>query len=85
MASCTTSIAHLLLTRGDHQRGGIQAIHDHLAEAFAISVSSGHVGTIADSGFLLAQVMAMRGLIDEALTVLGQAEAARNVLVEKIT
>ena len=76
------SIARLLIERGVHGGGEFQfqAIYDNLAEAFAISVGTGHAVAIARIGFPLAQVMAMRGLIDEALAVLIQAEAANTAL-----
>ena len=73
-------IARLMLERGDHERGGIQTIYENLAEAFEISLGSGRADAIAAIGSLLAQVMAMGGLIDAALGVLAHAETANSVL-----
>ena len=80
LAHVKYSVARLMLERGDHQRGGLQEIYDHLAEAFAISVGSGRAEFIAGIGPLLAQVMAMRGSTIEAMTVLEQAETASRAL-----
>ena len=62
--------------RGDHQTGGIQEIYNDLAEAFAITLKLGYADGIGAVGELLAQVLAMGGHKDDALTVLDHAEAA---------
>jgi tetratricopeptide (TPR) repeat protein len=75
-AHAKNSIARIWLERGDHLRGKGQAIHDHLADAFSISVKSGQVDAVAANGLLLARVLAMDGEFDAALKVLAQAEVA---------
>ena len=74
------SVARLMLERGDHERGDIQTIYENLSEAYAISRDSGRVNAITAIGSLLAQVMAMAGLIEEALDVLTHAESANATL-----
>ena len=66
--------AQLRLGRGDHETGGIQAIYEDLAHAFAILQKLQRPDGIAVVGMLLAQVLAMGGLRDEALQVLDAAE-----------
>ena len=70
------SIARIRLQRGDHQAGGLQQIHEDLAEAFIISLKLGRPDFIGCIGQLLAQILAMGGQQDEALDVLDGAEAA---------
>jgi tetratricopeptide (TPR) repeat protein len=76
LAHIRYSIAALRLQRGEHETGGLQTIHDELAEAFAISVKLGRADGIAAIGKLLAQVLAMAGQREQALGVLEQAESA---------
>ena len=80
LAHVQFALAQLMLERGDHERGGIQAIYESLAQAFAVSCSAGRANDIAVIGSLLAQVMAMGGLIDEALDVLTRVESAHTTL-----
>ena len=80
LAHVRFSVALLMLERGDHERNGIQAIYENLAAAFESSRISGRADAIAAIGSLLAQVMAMGGLIDEALDVLTHAESANATL-----
>ena len=68
--------ARIRLERGDHQRGELQSIHNDLATAFALSIKLGRPDFIGGVGDLLAQVLAMGGLKDEALGVLDAAEQA---------
>ena len=76
LAHIRFSMAMLRLKRGDHSRvtQGLQVIHDELAEAFGLSVKLQRPDFIAHIGAVLAQVLAMGGLRDEALTVLDAAE-----------
>ena len=69
-------IATTLLESGGLEAGRIQEIYEALAEAFAIARRLGLSDGTAFVGIQLAQVMAMGGLRDEALTVLDDAEAA---------
>jgi tetratricopeptide (TPR) repeat protein len=70
------SMAGIRLQRGDHEHEGLQTIYDELAEAYGIGLKLGRPDYIGGIDQLLAQVMAMGGLRDEALEVLDQAEAA---------
>ncbi|MDZ7855685.1 CHAT domain-containing protein [Sphaerotilus sp.] len=68
--------ALLRLQRGDHVRDpqALQGIHDELAEAFGLSLKLQRPDFIAPIGACLAQVLAVGGLPEEALTVLDTAE-----------
>jgi hypothetical protein len=68
--------ARLRLARGEHERGGIQAIYDDLAGPYEILRRLGRPDGIGPVGLLLAQVLAIGGHRDEALAVLDEAEAA---------
>jgi len=68
--------ARIRLERGDHQRGELQAIHDDLAKSFAINCKLEHPNGIGAVGVLLAHVLALGGLKDEALEILKAAEQA---------
>ncbi len=68
--------AQIRLQRGDHQRGELQAIHDDLAKSFAINCKLEHPNGIGAVGVLLAHVLALGGLKDEALEILKAAEQA---------
>jgi tetratricopeptide (TPR) repeat protein len=77
------SLAHVLysrasirLQRRDHERGGLQEIYEDLAEAFEFSCKLGRPDFISGVGWLLAQVLTLGGLRDEALSVLDAVEAA---------
>jgi tetratricopeptide (TPR) repeat protein len=70
------STASIRLQRGDHQTGGLQQIYEDLNEAFTISLKLGRPDFIGGIGQLLAQILAMGGLKEEALEVLDYAEAA---------
>jgi hypothetical protein len=69
-------IASALLDNGGLKKGHIQEIYEALAESYAITLKLGVADGIGSVGAMLAQVMAIRGLRDEALAVLDQAEAA---------
>jgi hypothetical protein len=69
-------IAGVLLEGDGIHRGRIQEIADALGESFRIVVDLGAPDGIGPVGALLAQVLAMGGLRDEALRVMDQAEAA---------
>ncbi|MEM6744599.1 MAG: AAA family ATPase [Pseudomonadota bacterium] len=68
-------IAAALIEGGGLEQGRHQEIYEALAEAFAIAKHLQIPDGIAFIGSQLAQVMAMRGLRDQALTVLDDAEA----------
>jgi len=70
------SMAGIRLQRGDHQTGGLQQIHDDLAESFDLWRKLSRPDGIGAAGELLAQVLAMRGQQGDALEVLDQAESA---------
>jgi len=70
------SMASLRLQRGEHETGGLQRIHDDLAEAFAISRQLGRPDFIGAIGQLLAQVLVMDGEREQAQEVRALAEAA---------
>ena len=72
--------ARLRLGRGDHETGGIQAIYEDLAHAFAILQTLQRPDGIAVVGMFLAQVLAMGGQHDEALQVLDAAEQGFRML-----
>ncbi|MCP5228043.1 tetratricopeptide repeat protein [Accumulibacter sp.] len=76
LAHIRYSTALLRLQRGEHGTGGLQTIHDELAEAFAISIVLGRPDFVAAIGQLLAQVLAMAGQREQALATLAQAEDA---------
>jgi hypothetical protein len=65
-----------LLAAGGPEQGRIQEIYDAMAESSAIAHKLGLADVVSGVGAMLAQVMAMGGLRDEALAVLDQAEAA---------
>ena len=69
-------IASALLDTGGLEKGRIQEIYEALAESYAITLKLGLADGIGGVGAMLAQVMAMGGLGEEALAVLDQAEAA---------
>ena len=75
--------ARLRLGRGDHETGGIQAIYEDLAHAFAILQKLQRPDGIAVVGMLLAQVLAMGGLRDEALQVFDAAEQGFRTLSDE--
>ena len=83
LAHIRYSTAQLRLQRGEHKTGGIQKIHDELAEAFAISVKLERPDAIGAIGRLFAQVLAMGGDHEQALEVLDQTEAAYKRLNDK--
>ena len=70
------SMANIRLQRGDDKRGGLQSICEDLAQAFAILRTLGHPDGLAVVGLRLAEVLAMRGLKDEALAALDEAAVA---------
>jgi len=70
------SMAGIRLQRGDHQTGGLQQIHDDLAESFEMFRTLGRPDGIGAAGELLAQVLAMRGQKGDALEVLDHAQSA---------
>jgi hypothetical protein len=70
------SCAQLRLQRGDHESGGLQMIHDELAEAFEISHKLQRPDFIGGIGLLLGQVLAMGGQQEQAVEVLRAAVAA---------
>ncbi|MBL3552683.1 tetratricopeptide repeat protein [Rhodovulum sulfidophilum] len=70
------SCAQLRLDRGDHETGGIQTIHDELAEAWTGANRLGRPDFIGAIGYLLGQVLAMGGHRNEATEVLETAAAA---------
>jgi len=76
LAHIRYSIALLRLQRGEHKTGGLQKIHDELAEAFAISVKLGRPEAIAAIGQIFAQVLALGRQCEQALDVLAKAEGA---------
>ncbi|MFT3718265.1 CHAT domain-containing protein [Pseudorhodoferax sp.] len=76
IAQAHYAIAGVLLARGDHEHGALQQVHDHLAQAFSISMQTGRVNAIGAIGVLLAQVLAMGGELQQALEVLSAADAA---------
>jgi tetratricopeptide (TPR) repeat protein len=82
LAQVKYSIARVRLQRGDHERGGLQAIRDGLAEAFEINQLIGRAEGIGAVGSLLAQVLAFARKFDEALVVLTAAEAAYRTLAD---
>jgi tetratricopeptide (TPR) repeat protein len=84
LAHVQFSVARLMLERGDHEGGDIQAIYENLAAAFEINLKSGRADAIAAIGSLLAQIMARGGLIEEALVVLTHAESANATLGSEI-
>ena len=69
-------IASALVQADGLQQGRIQEIYDALAEAYAIARRLGLLDGIARIGPTLAQILALGGHQDEALTVLDEAEAA---------
>lgn len=77
------SIARIQLDLGEHERGELQTIHEHLEKAFSISLQMHGAYAIASIGPLLAQVLAMRGEKDAALAALEQAEIASAKLDDK--
>jgi tetratricopeptide (TPR) repeat protein len=79
-AATLSKIAGVLLEADGIQRGCIQEIADALGESFRIFVELGAPDGIGAVGALLAQVLAMGGLRDEALRVLDQSEAAYRML-----
>ena len=68
--------AQIRLERGDHERGGLQTIYEDLAAAYEINIRLSRPDGIGRVGSMLAQVMAIGGLKDEALDVLATTEAA---------
>ena len=68
-------IAATLLATGGLEQGRIQEISEALAEAFAIAQKLSEPDGIAFVGHQLAQVLAIDGHRDDALTVLDAAEA----------
>ena len=75
-------IASALLAADGIEKGRIQEIYDALAESYGIALKLGLADGISGVGVMLAQIMAIGGLRDEALTVLDQAEAAFQKLGE---
>jgi hypothetical protein len=75
LAVTLQQIADALLAAGGLEHGRIQEIYEALAEAFAIFQRLGLPDGIAFNGSLLAQVLAIGGQRDDALTVLDAAEA----------
>ena len=70
-------IASALLDAGGIEKGRIQEIYEALAESIRIAQKARASPTESRaSALILAQVMAIGGLRDEALAVLDQAEAA---------
>ena len=76
IAHIRQAIARLRMQRGEYRSGGLQQIHDDLAEAFAISRQFGRPDAIGAVGELLAQVLAMAGDCEQELQVLALAEEA---------
>jgi len=74
------SCAQIRLKRGDHERGEIQTIYEELQEAFDINKHLQRPDGVGAVGMLLAQVLAMGGLKDEALAVLQEARAGFELL-----
>lgn len=70
------SCAQIRLTRGDHERGGIQTIYDELDEAFRIYFQIGKADGIAYVGNLLGQLLNMGGHWSAGIAVLRQARDA---------
>ena len=70
------SCAQLRLARGEHERAGLQTIHDELAEAFAIQRHLQRPDGIGAVGALLGEVLAMGGHPAEAIDVLRKAAEA---------
>jgi tetratricopeptide (TPR) repeat protein len=70
------SCAQLRLQRGDHKSGGLQVIHDELAEAFEINLKLQHPDGVGAVGLLLGQLLAMGGQREQAVEVLRAAVAA---------
>ncbi len=70
--------ARIRLSRGDHEKSqeGLQTIFEELQEAFAIYKQLQKPDGIAVVGFLYSQVLAMRGLRNEALEVIADARSA---------
>ena len=74
------SCARIRLERGEHESGGIQTIHEELAEAFGISLKIQRPDAIGPIGNLLGQILAMAGEHEEATKVLtASAEAFRTI------
>jgi len=69
-------IAMALLRADGLRQGRIQEIYDALAEAYGIARRLGLPAGIAGIGPTFAQILAIGGHQDEALTVLDEAEAA---------
>jgi hypothetical protein len=76
LAHIRFSCAQIRLARGDHERGGLQSIHDELDEAFRIVLRLERPDAIGHSGVLLGQVLAMGGQPERAFEVLGLARNA---------
>lgn len=72
------SMANLRLRRGDDKRGGLQPICEDLTQAFALLRTLGHPRGLGVVGLQLAEVLAKRGLKDEALAALDEVAAASN-------
>ncbi len=70
------SMAQIRLQRGDHERDGLQEICEDMAQAFALLPTLGRPHGLGVVGLRLAEVLAMRGLKDEALVALDEAVAA---------
>ena len=80
LAHIRFSMANIRLARGEHESGKLQEIYEELAEAFQISCQLGQPDAIGGIGLLLAQVLAMGGLRDEAFETLNIVEDAFTAL-----
>jgi hypothetical protein len=68
--------ASIRLSRGGWNQDEAAVICNELAESYGINLQLGHADGIGNVGELLAQVLAVAGLPEEALTVLDEAAAA---------
>jgi len=77
------SMANIRLARGEHESGGLQKIYEELSQAFQISCQHCEPDAIGGIGLLLVQVLAMGGLLDEALQTLEVTEDAFTTLRDR--
>ena len=78
---CKIAILHLYLDGLENQKD-VQIIVDLLRKCFELNCQLGRVNSIASVGSLFGQLLANRGLVDEALHVLEKAAAAFEELQE---
>ena len=76
VAQALYSIAKVRILRGDHLRDGLSAVREALSEAYAIIRKSKRAGALGEIAKLLIPVLQMAGQTEQALDVLGYAEAA---------